>query len=65
MGKYRKYVIYSPAIGLIIGAIAGLIFAIVASHQISGDVLYGAVIGACAGWGFRSDYNKKHKNNKE
>ena len=65
MEKYSKYVIYGPAIGLVIGGICGFIFSLIAKQSISQDMLYGGVIGACAGWGFRSDYEKKHKEDKE
>jgi hypothetical protein len=64
MDKYRKYVVYGPAIGLGIGFLGGLIFSLVTKQSISQDMLYGGVVGACAGWGFRSDYDKKHKKEK-
>jgi hypothetical protein len=61
MDKYSKYVVYGPAIGLVLGGICGLIFSLITKQRISEDMLYGGVIGACGGWGFRSDYDKKHK----
>jgi hypothetical protein len=65
MDKYRKYVVYGPAIGMVVGAICGLIFSLITSKSISTNTLYGGVIGACGGWGFRSDYDKKHKDDKK
>lgn len=61
MDRFSKYIIYGPAIGLILGSIIGLAYGIVTNGRISTDLLYGAAIGACAGWGFRNDYEKKHK----
>jgi uncharacterized membrane protein YfcA len=65
LDKYRKYVVYGPAIGLIIGTILGLLFGVVTNQRISSDMFYGAFVGAATGWGFRNYYDNKHKNDKE
>lgn len=65
MKKYGKYVIYGPAIGLVIGGICGLIYSLFTNGTISRDILSGGIIGVFAGWGFRSDYEKKHKDDKK
>lgn len=61
LDKYRKYVVYSSAIGLVIGAILGCIFGIITKQRLSADTLYGAFIGTGAGMGFRDYYLKKHQ----
>lgn len=63
MNKYHKYVVFSPAIGLVIGAILGLIFSLITHQRISSDMLYGALVGTVTGWGYRSHYDKKHNKN--
>lgn len=63
--KYRKYIVYSPAIGLAAGAVLGLLFGLIAHKIVSTEMLYGGAIGACAGYGFRNDYEKRHKDDEK